>query len=802
MHTLTFLFLSLFAAEAPTPVQQPQQEKATDAITVRHSPNPSAGRLSRRPEKWIGYKWLYRTEVRNNLDVPLQITHFGSYSYENGKWVPEKFFTSAEFSKWYDAGDSTVDGWILPGKVAVDAELWNTWRLPAAPPPIKWAYTAQDSAGNVYHAEEEIVFTPLLFRYHAGDDTAWAAPEFDDRSWETTNTWFQPINSPQSGWNGIGWFRQHLIVDSTLWNRPLALNLGWQQGASEIYLDGTLLAQFGKVGSSQRDEEGYFKRNRFPPPQYIVFRKTNHIIAVRFSNFFFTKNYPHDLQGFELSFDDLSREIAETARLKRLMANLQMLLTVVPMVFGLLHLLLFLFYRRAKENLYYAAFTLTMGVAAFLRLEYEFSFVTSLRQAVFVADIQHEIILLAFMAGLRFLYAVFYQRLPKQFWLFLSIAIAFCAWLWNRPFFDEKYLYVFMMITLVEMLRVTVVAMFKKKEGAWIIGTGFVFFIVGVSSIFLPDLGILLPRSMSATTFFALIEFSALGLFGLLLSMSVFLSRNFAQTNKNLEAQLIQVKALSEKTIQQEREKAQLEAENARKTKELEEARQLQLSMLPKNPPVLPHLDIAAEMKPATEVGGDYYDFKVHDNGVLTIAVGDATGHGMQAGTMVAATKSLFNALADEPEPSVILQKATKALKEMGYRKMYMALTIAKFQDHQMLVAAAGMPYTLIHRAADGDVEEVALKAMPLGSFPNFKYEQKKIALEPGDTVLFLSDGLEEMFDPQGEILGAARVKALVAEAGQKPCEQVIAYLKNAGKVWANGRAQEDDVTMVVVKVT
>jgi serine phosphatase RsbU (regulator of sigma subunit) len=158
--------------------------------------------------------------------------------------------------------------------------------------------------------------------------------------------------------------------------------------------------------------------------------------------------------------------------------------------------------------------------------------------------------------------------------------------------------------------------------------------------------------------------------------------------------------------------------------------------------------------------------------------------------------------LADEPEPASILQKATKALKEMGYRKMYMALTIAKIQNHHMLVAAAGMPYTLIHRAAGGDVEEVALKAMPLGSFPNFKYEQKKIALETGDTVLFLSDGLEEMFDPQGEILGAARVKELVADAGQKPPKQVIAHLKNAGKEWANGRAQEDDVTMVVVKVT
>ncbi|MCI0692290.1 hypothetical protein L0337_09840 [candidate division KSB1 bacterium] len=349
MHALTFIFLSWFAVEAPTPVQQHQPEKATEAVTVRHSPNPSEGHLWQDPEtKVIGYKWPYRTEVRNNLDVSLQITHFGIYFYKNDKWISN--YISAEFSKWYNDGDPVIDGWIQPGKVAVRAENWTGpwWRLS---PRCKWTYTAQDSAGNVYHAEEEIGLTPVLYRYHAGDDTAWAAPEFDDCSWEeATNSWFQSINPPQSGWNGIGWFRLHLAVDSTLWNRPLALNLVWLWGAAEIYLDGKLLAQFGKVGSSQRDEEGYFKWNDFPPPQSIVFHKPDHIIAVRFSNFFFTRNYPHNEHGFGMSFGDLRNAIADTARLKRLMANLQMLLTVVPMVFGLLHLLSFCFIAAPKRT--------------------------------------------------------------------------------------------------------------------------------------------------------------------------------------------------------------------------------------------------------------------------------------------------------------------------------------------------------------------------------------------------------------------------------------------------------------------
>jgi len=84
-----------------------------------------------------------------------------------------------------------------------------------------------------------------------------------------------------------------------------------------------------------------------------------------------------------------------------------------------------------------------------------------------------------------------------------------------------------------------------------------------------------------------------------------------------------------------------IQAENERKTKELDEARQLQLSMLPKELPNLPNLDIAVYMQTATEVGGDYYDFQVGLDGTLTTIIGDATGHGMKAGTVVTITKRL-----------------------------------------------------------------------------------------------------------------------------------------------------------------
>ncbi|MCP4110080.1 MAG: SpoIIE family protein phosphatase [Desulfobacteraceae bacterium] len=269
---------------------------------------------------------------------------------------------------------------------------------------------------------------------------------------------------------------------------------------------------------------------------------------------------------------------------------------------------------------------------------------------------------------------------------------------------------------------------------------------------------------------------------------------------------LVEVKELSEKKLEEERIRLQLEAENTRKTRELEEARKLQLSMLPDTIPRLPHLEIAVYMQTATEVGGDYYDFFLEedgtDAGTLTVAFGDATGHGLQAGTMVAATKSLFNAYASEKEPLRFLQKTSHALKKMGFRKMFMAMTFAKFTGKKMRLSSAGMPFALIFRAAHTSVEEVVLKGMPLGSVKNFPYREAEYALEKGDTVLFMSDGLPEAFNPQKQMFGADGVKKAFLETALLAPEAVITHLVEAGKKWAEGIEFHDDATLMAIKVS
>lgn len=177
------------------------------------------------------------------------------------------------------------------------------------------------------------------------------------------------------------------------------------------------------------------------------------------------------------------------------------------------------------------------------------------------------------------------------------------------------------------------------------------------------------------------------GALALGIAMSVFLSRRFAKTNEELEVQLEQVRDLSERTMVHERqareaeiERRLLEADNSRKTEELEEARKLQLSMLPQEIPSLSELDIAVYMRTASEVGGDYYDFLLDQDDTLTVAVGDATGHGMKAGTLVAVIKGLVHQLRSGELPRVF-ETISGVIRSMNLGNLYMSLTLLRIRQ-------------------------------------------------------------------------------------------------------------------------
>ena len=250
-----------------------------------------------------------------------------------------------------------------------------------------------------------------------------------------------------------------------------------------------------------------------------------------------------------------------------------------------------------------------------------------------------------------------------------------------------------------------------------------------------------------------------------------------------------------------EAEKRTLEIENERKTKELEEARQLQLSMLPKELPQLPNLEIAAFMRTATEVGGDYYDFMVQDDGVLNVAFGDATGHGLQAGTMVTLMKGFFTADSSKLGLKDFMSHCSRVIKDIKLGRILMSFSYLKIDSNKLSITSAGMPPIYYYQRETKQVEEIIIKGMPLGAMRNASYNILEKEIESGDTILLLTDGLPEQMNINEEMFDYSRVKKSFNDIAEYSPDKIIEKLVEAGDGWMNGRQQDDDITFVVIRV-
>jgi hypothetical protein len=240
-----------------------------------------------------------------------------------------------------------------------------------------------------------------------------------------------------------------------------------------------------------------------------------------------------------------------------------------------------------------------------------------------------------------------------------------------------------------------------------------------------------------------------------------------------------------------------------RMKQELEYAREIQLSMLPRQAPRIDWLDVAALSLPATEVGGDYYDYFELDQDRLAMVVGDVTGHGVASGLVLSGVRSSLNLLRDElGRPSAVLDRVNLMLKRTSAPRMHMTLVVVVLdrRERSVVVATAGHPPLLLRREGGG-VEEVGSGSFPLGAIASARYREDRIALAPGDVLLLYSDGLVETIDERGDQYGWDRLKGILSDLDGLPNAKEIRDLI-LRDVWdfKSGAAQVDDVTMLVVR--
>jgi sigma-B regulation protein RsbU (phosphoserine phosphatase) len=267
--------------------------------------------------------------------------------------------------------------------------------------------------------------------------------------------------------------------------------------------------------------------------------------------------------------------------------------------------------------------------------------------------------------------------------------------------------------------------------------------------------------------------------------------------------------SLEKKRLRDQREAyiRQLDIENQRKSEELEQARRIQRSLLPTAPPKLAQLDLAAYQETASEVGGDYYDFFPQPDGKLLIAIGDATGHGVGSGLLVSMTKASLLATT-ETDLKTLVRTINSILNEIDLgiqlNMALLLLEVSQMRNGQITVRACGGGLAPIYilRAA-GNLEELLVCGLPLAITEEAVYEVTEFKLQPGDSMLLMTDGLSEMFNRNGEFLTFDRLSAGLAgiDISGLSAEDILKRVVEIGHTWAAGEPIYDDVTLVVMRV-
>ncbi|WP_374686714.1 SpoIIE family protein phosphatase [Promineifilum sp.] len=244
----------------------------------------------------------------------------------------------------------------------------------------------------------------------------------------------------------------------------------------------------------------------------------------------------------------------------------------------------------------------------------------------------------------------------------------------------------------------------------------------------------------------------------------------------------------------------QLEAlERQRIEQELRVARLIQQFLLPKAVPSVAGYEVSAFYQPARAVGGDFYDFIQFPDGRISFVIGDVTDKGVPAALVMATTRTLLRATAEQlVSPGAVLERTNNLLVEEIPPKMFVTCLYALLEPASgtLVFANAGhdLPY---HRTREG-VFELRARGMPLGLLPGMQYEEKEATLRPGDCLLLYSDGLVEAHSPSREMFGFPRLQGLMGESVNGNLVPFLLDRLHAftGPDWE----QEDDVTMVLLQ--
>lgn len=626
----------------------------------------------------------------------------------------------------------------------------------------------QDSASNpvtisIGQLEDGAIQILPPFKHHMGDVEGAFIKDFDDSEWEVAdNIWLTPSDASED-WDRIRWFRVYLRADSTMKDIPVSLT-HQSFGAREIWYNGRLLDSAGEV-STERDQFEAPKMRGWTV--FVPETDTVSVLAIRLAYTDYEKlSRMNVLFGISMAINHPERSSNYYLDTYRFASSVTWFMIGLSLVFSIIHLFFYLYNTKLSFNLWFSLACLSFAIATWGQGQWAFNEAAETMVRIQMGFQSMSVLTFLFLglfmrSVMNLGYPLYYKILA---WTMVALAIINFTGL-----LPMTTILLFVVIYSIEIFVIAVMGIKKKKKGAWFISGGIATFI---SSIFI------------------VVGLEMLGYIGDYNELSVF--------HVPYAGFIIAMVGMS---LYQSRHLADLDIENERKSIELERARELQISLLPSSLPDQDEYEISVAMFTATEVGGDYYDYIVKNESSMIWALGDATGHGTEAGIVAAMTKTLFLSLAPKLNADDCLREMSMSLKQTGVRQKYMCLGLLTIEKNRVTWCAAGIPAAIIVRNDTGrGIELLESKGMPLGSVVDYKYQIAESVLMSGDLLILMSDGLLEQMNSRREEFGMDRVFDVLQKNRIKKPDKIIKILKEEIDHWRAEVPLEDDISLVCIR--
>lgn len=593
------------------------------------------------------------------------------------------------------------------------------------------------------------------WRFHPGDDPAWASPTFDDSQWqlvEAGKLW-------KRGISGYGWFRLRMKLPET--KEPLAIDIGHMNSAAEVYINGTLVGTSG-VMRPKPDWSGGLQVNMSPIPvelngQWIeiAVRDWKSPVASSYSGGGFTR---HPIVGTLKSISE-ARKLDVDGELVQESPDL--LVGLLYAVLGVFSLGLFLMRRQASEYAWFAASALAGAYVVFA-----YGWLWGAGSVTFLEGDTRLVNAFAQIAQLLFIWKFIHAKADRLLFcasvLALAQGIVGCAafyQLLSLPLGESVATICGAIVAVLILVRLVRSTMRGNLEARLLLPAEAL-----LGSLVVID-GIKLALSWAGR-----------GLRGSPTTTILF-QNDTVTVHTSDPVQLLFLITIAAALVLRFTRSAE---RDERLSSEVAAAQEVQMFLVPRSAPQLDGFKVDAEYLPASEVGGDFYHVLQLPDGSARIVVGDVSGKGLKAAMTVSAIMGALR-VSDLHSPAEVLGYLNRVLYgQVSGFVTCCAILVAS--DGSATLSNAGNP------APYWNGREMPVEpGLPLGMVAEIDYTETQCEIAPGDQLTFVSDGVVEATNPQGELFGFDRTQAV----SNQPANAIVEVARQFG--------QQDDITVVTL---